>query len=264
MKKLTFEPEAYLEQYNLGGLENLTHLIMSQSLFEYEDSDLLKSLSNLEFLRMQYTYYIPKNFFKYSSKLKTLDIDGYLSYVKKEDFDGLRNLTDLKLKLTSDRLGPISFEGGFTFDRLMSLKSLTISHDTLNILPADSLSNLKNLKKIIVFCDDYKSNFTKSFNLPKKLFASLISMKELSLEFFGSKELTEDIFADNFGMLEKLSISGYKESTLPENIFKNIPNITELRIVHNNLKSLPCYIFKNLKKLKILDLSYNKLTELPV
>ena len=116
------------------------------------------------------------------------------------------------------------------------------------------------MKNIVVFYDKEQINDLELLiNSPNKLFTNLKSMTSLNLELFGLKELTKNIFANNFEMIQCLSINRYQEDTLPENIFMNTPNITELHITHNNLKSLPSHIFENLKFLQILDLSCNKL-----
>ena len=192
--------------------------------------------------------------------------------LRKGTFDSLKNLIFLKLKFYNEKdIKDDIFEDDI-FDGLKSLLILEISHSILNMLPSASFRNLKKLKNINVSCDSYLRSptdiFSKSYDnkksskiivLPNKLFANLKPIKSLSLESIGWKELTKNVFANNFEMLKRLSISGYQRDTLPEEIFNNTPNIKVLRIDHNNLFFLPSGIFRNLKKLEFLDLSYNKL-----
>ena len=265
--ELTFNyPRTPLNHYNLVGLKILRYLTVSGTDLA---PDLLQNLTNLEILRLVDIYDIPNNFFKYSRKLKTLEIlNSNFRELRREQFHGLANLTHLKLKINNIQFA----EDSFTFEGLTSLKTLNISHYTLNILPPESFRNLINLETIIVFLNNayefifydrsYKIYTSKFINLPNKLFTNLKSMKELRIQSSAHWELPENIFVNNFGMLQNLSISGYKRDTLPENIFRNIPNITELRITNNFLTSLPSKIFENLEKLEFLDLSNNKLENL--
>ena len=253
---------ASLKKYNLIGLENLRHLSITYS-NEHYDADLLQNLPNLDELCITSYYYltdIPVGFFKYSSNLNSLQIiETRLKILKKEQFEGLENLSRLKLS--------ISFEAKINddaFDRLKSLKSLEISYDNLKILPATSLNNLLNLETITVFNEDRffkgsSTNESKFYELPNELFANFKSLKALNLKSVGSKELKKDIFNDNFGVLQNLSISGYYSTILPRGIFDNLRNLRELQIIQNDISSLRTDTFKNLEKLVTLDLSYNKL-----
>ena len=252
VNKLTFHLVSALKKHNLVGLENLQYLTISQRFDEW-DKDLLQNLTNLELLRIEECKFValPINFFRYTRKLKTLEIlDSKVEKLGKELFHGLSNLSHLKLKIYL----ALSIDDGFTFEDLTSLKLLNISLYTLNILPPASFRNFINLENLIVHCNDYRYT-DKEIILPNKLF---VNIKSLSLESVGSKELPKHIFEHNFGMIHKLSISGYEGDTLSDQIFKNTPNITELRITQNNIKSLPYYIFENLNKLEVLDLSCNK------
>ena len=198
---------------------------------------------------------IPNNFFRNSSKLKTLEILNSFITLRKENFDGLLNLSLLKLDINIDRENVKDD----IFDSLRSLQSLEISHKTLNNLSPRSFRNLMYLENIILFGDTSDTEF---INLKSELLTNLTSMKSLNLKLDGLKDLSKDDFSENFGMLEKLSISGYQLKTFPLGIFNNLRNIRTLEITHTNLTSLPNYTFEKLKKLKNLDLSYNYLDEL--
>ena len=129
----------------------------------------------------------------------------------------------------------------------------------MNKLPTFAFRNLKNLENVIVFCEGASiSEHTRLFNLPNKLFANVKhSLKSLSIESIGVRELPKNIFHDNFGMLKSFSLSGYMFQELPETIFRDTRNIREL-ITNNNLNFLPSSLYKNFKELEILDLSHNK------
>ena len=247
---------------NLLGLNNLsnfsiisTNHVNFDRLFQKSYEDILQYLPNLEVLHIENMIAdeIPLNFFSYSSKLR------------KEQFIGLKNLLHLKLIL----YGKMHIEDGI-FDNLTSLKTLDIYYNVLNQLPQGSFRNLTNLKTICVFVtdnvrfyrDEPESNDGKLFELSNKLFTNLKSLKIISLRFENSMELTNNTFADNFGQLQNLSITGYKLDTLPSGIFDETRNLKVLQITHSNLTTLPPNIFKNLRNLEFLDLSYNKLKRL--
>ena len=134
---LTIENPESLKPFNLDGLKSLHQLTISKYSGKWHP-DLLKDLPNLELLRMDYLDIdskLPINFFKYCGKLKKLEIlNAYIQKLRKKQFDGLVNLTHLKLNVGFI----MEVEDGFAFDSLTSLESLTITHQTLYILPADS------------------------------------------------------------------------------------------------------------------------------
>uniref|UniRef100_A0ABM0MWJ6 Leucine-rich repeat-containing G-protein coupled receptor 5-like n=1 Tax=Saccoglossus kowalevskii TaxID=10224 RepID=A0ABM0MWJ6_SACKO len=60
----------------------------------------------------------------------------------------------------------------------------------------------------------------------------------------------------------KLVLDSNELTSLPETVFKELPNLKQLNISHNSLTSLPDGIFHNLTDLTTLDLSYNNLQSL--
>ena len=270
VNKLTFQQSYAITKHNIIGLKSLRHLCILSGTDNLL-SDLLENVPDLEQLSMDFIDDIPDNFFKYSTKLKKLEIlNSNLQTLKKEKFDGLINLSLLKLNFNFDA---IDVEDNI-FDSLTSLKLLEISYKTLINLPGGSLRNLTKLESVNIFFDNADLNAVSYYNhyqltnssnnlkLPNKLFANFKSMKALSLKLIGSIELREDIFNYNFETLHNLSISGYEGVTLPEKIFDSTRNVKVLQITNNSLESLPSNIFKNLHKLEVLDLSCNKLTNL--
>ena len=143
----------FLLKDNLANLDSFQHLVILLGVDSLA-SDILNNIPNLEILRLDnLTHPIPDNFFRYCSKLRSLEIiNSDLVILRNKQFYGLTNLTHLKLKIDPN----VIFEDGFSFDYLISLKSLSISHDNLNILPPKSFRNLSNLQSITVFCEcDY-------------------------------------------------------------------------------------------------------------
>jgi Leucine-rich repeat (LRR) protein len=61
----------------------------------------------------------------------------------------------------------------------------------------------------------------------------------------------------------ELDFSENQLTSLPENIFKNLPKLQRLSLDNNQLTSLPENIFNNLHNLEYLHLEFNKLTSLP-
>ena len=129
-------------------LKGLTHVNITRYYSRIWDSDLVQNQPNLEVLCIEGFDDIPNNFFKYSSKLKMLEIlNGHIKELRKEVFYGLNNLLHLKLKIDFIE----SIEANFTFPGSTSLKNLEIFHYNLYILPPGSFKNLKNLENTIVF-----------------------------------------------------------------------------------------------------------------
>ena len=269
---LTFDNTTSLTKDNLVGFENLKHLLISKPNISNLEPDLLKNLSNLELLCLEDFKKIPHNFFKYSSKLKTLEIKFNDSTIRPDTFNGLGNLTHLQLKMANINYTKEDFQ----FDGFTSLKSLEIAHRTLNELPEWLFKSLINVETItVLFCflqanlipgvDDkqnYEIEHSKDVILPDDIFANLKSLKSLSLKSIEKKNLTENVFSKNFDMLQNLTIYKYHGTTLPEKIFFNTRNLKVLQITNNYLTSLPTDIFKNLKNLEFLDLSNNQFEKL--
>ena len=207
--------------------------------------------------RMSNNFKISKFMDDLKIKVDRLTIDDARSLAK-YNLVGLDGLNYLTISLSrSTYIWDI--EDDFTFDGLISLKLLNLSHDALNGLPSGSFKKLSNLENIHVHC---KYQDGEPVILTNKLFKNLTSMKALAIESIGTKELTEDVFAKNFGMIQNLTISGYERDTLPVNIFNGTRNIKVLQITDNFLEYLPNNIFQNLRKLEVLDLSNNKLRKL--
>ena len=260
VKRLTFDDSDFYIK-NLHGLEDITHLSIKAfrgTLY----SDILHQFPNLQVFHLEghAFYYIPMNFFGYSDKLKTFDIaESSIKKLRKRDFNGLTNLSLLKLRVGRG-MDPaeLIIEDG-AFENLTSLKSLDITLSILKKAPLELFKNLKNLETFRISCKDSTKMI---ISLPEKLFTNQKSLKTLNIEAIGSNQLPNNVF-ENLETLENLRISEYEGDALPREIFNNTRNIKVLQITNNNLEFLPSNIFKNLKKLEILDLSYNKFGTLP-
>ncbi|MDD9818073.1 MAG: leucine-rich repeat protein, partial [Gammaproteobacteria bacterium] len=90
--------------------------------------------------------------------------------------------------------------------------------------------------------------------------ASVSMLDEIALG-----RVTELLPHDFNGMrgLENLDLSSLAATGLPEDIFRDTPNLRELNLAGSSLESLPPDIFMNLNRLENLDFVLGDLTELP-
>ncbi len=100
-------------------------------------------------------------------------------------------------------------------------------------------------------------------SLKENDFAGLSLLTELYLENNSITELPEAVFA-GLSNLDCLSLENNSlASTLPADLFADLPNLKELFLDGNALESLPSDLFSGLSHLKSLALYDNDLTELP-
>ncbi|XP_055851908.1 protein toll [Episyrphus balteatus] len=97
-------------------------------------------------------------------------------------------------------------------------------------------------------------------SLSRLHFRGLHDLGRLRLSSNGLSTLPEDVFADlkNLTWLDLRS----NKVELPQNIFTSLENLNFLELGHNNLQDLPPGIFRNQKKLIHLNLWSNNLTNL--
>ena len=152
-------------------------------------------------------------------------LQGNITELKPGDFDGLTNLTELRLSRNELSSLPENI-----FDQLTNLTELSLSSNQLSALPAG-------------------------------LFDNLINLKRLSL---GSNKLTSlsDGVFDQLTNLTVLSLNSNELTSLPAGVFDQLTNLTKLYLNSNQLSALPDGLFDNVSKLTLLNLWDNPVSSL--
>ncbi len=152
-------------------------------------------------------------------------LQGNATELKPGDFDGLTNLTELRLDDNELSALPENI-----FDQLTNLTELKLDGNQLSALPSGLFDQLTNLTEI------YLSNNQLSA-LPDGLFDQLTNLTLLALN---SNEL----------------------SALPDSFFDQLTNLTRLYLNSNQLSALPSGLFDQLTSLALLNLFDNPLSSL--
>lgn len=90
------------------------------------------------------------------------------------------------------------------------------------------------------------------------------ALRVVEISSFNVQRIAADVFQRG-GPASLLQIDLYNNllSSLPETLFRNMPNLTELAVSSNNLRSLPPTLLHNLPQLSSFDITENNLQELP-
>ena len=140
---------------------------------------------------------------------------GDATELRAGDFDGMRNLTSLRLENNELSALPDGI-----FDKLTDLTYLNLSGNALTTLPAGLFDKLTNLTTLGI-----RSNALHA--LPAGIFDKLTNLTTLNL-------------------------SGNALTTLPAGLFDELTNLTYLNLLDNPLHSLPQGYFDNLTNLTTL------------
>ncbi|KAL3276234.1 hypothetical protein HHI36_020950 [Cryptolaemus montrouzieri] len=215
--------------------------------------------------------------FPYNSKLKVLNIT-ITGKLREKNFHKLKDLQELNL--ANSRISEIpkgTFRGLFSltklrfenskisnvrpgaFSHLFHLQNLdTQALENVTILEANIFDGLARLKflnmsnKGIVMVGDFA-------------FSGLNSLETLHLNSNAIRNITKDALS-KLGNLRILDLSHNrltgKKSTFPIGVFRDLKNLEELRLQHNQIITFQLGEFSNLGNLKILNVSHNQLTDL--
>ena len=186
------------KKYNTGFYVSEAHLAALTSLDVSGGSDLLPSAGS--------DVHTEGNWFS---------LLGDATEVRPGDFDGMRNLTSLRLDNNELRALP-----GGLFDNLTHLTYLDLSGNALTTLPAG-------------------------------IFDKLTHLTTLSLSGNALTTLPAGLF-DKLTNLTTLNLSGNALTTLPAGLFDKLTNLTYLNLLANPLHSLPNNYFDNLTHLTTL------------
>ncbi|KAL2768997.1 toll-like receptor 7 precursor [Daubentonia madagascariensis] len=220
---------------------------------------------------------------------KTLDLSrNNIFFVKSSDF---QNLSFLKcLNLSGNTIGQTL--NGSEFKPLTELKYLDFSNNRLDLLYSTAFEELQQLEVLDISSNSHyfqsegithMLNFTKNLKVLNKLMmndndistSASRTMESESLETLEFRGNHLDIlwrdgdnrylqFFKNLLKLEQLDISKNSLSFLPPGVFDGMPpNLKNLSLAQNGLKSFNWGRLHFLKNLETLDLSHNQLTTVP-
>ncbi|CAL1169645.1 unnamed protein product [Cladocopium goreaui] len=156
---------------------------------------------------------------------------------------------------------------GTPFDRVLSLKDVSLSEQNITSVADDAFASSRCLQRLSLSANRLPV-------LPKELFAPLDSLQLLDLGRLGLKQLEFDTFA-GLSSLRILSLSQNHLNALPRDLLHPMPALQQLllggksddkghRIVDGNeLSVLSQELLQHSPRLQVLDLSENKLTSLP-
>ena len=132
------------------------------------------------------------------------------------------------------------------FDGLPNLTSLRLDDNELSSLPAGIFDNLTDLTTLNLSSNQLSS-------LPDGIFDNLTELTTLSLNGNQLSSLSADLF-DNLTNLETLNLSSNQLSSLPTGLFDSLTNLTFLNLLDNPLTPLPEGYFDNLPNLETIHL----------
>ena len=201
---------------------------------------------------------VDSNIFACNKNLRKLKIRGRVLTLNNQSFNGLVNLTELKL--SSENI--VALPDGL-FDSCTALKVVNLSHNKFIELETLSLQSLVNLEELDLSYNsieraDYSNIFACNKNL-RKLNLSHISSTSLNNQSFNG---LEDLFNGSVN-LTYINLRDNRIMSLPDGIFQNLINLKELDLSFNQISEFTSSLFNNLVSLENLNLNLNKLTNIP-
>ena len=178
-------------------------------------------------------------------------LQGNITELKPGDFDGLTNLTDLRLDGNELSALPESI-----FDQLTNLTELKLYHNQLSTLPDGIFDQLTNLTVLSLRNNQLSA-------LPESIFDQLTNLTVLSLSNNQLTALPSGAF-DQLTNLKKLYLNSNQLSSLPDGLFDNLTNLTLLNLWDNPVSSLQESDFDHLTNLEVLLLPSNSTPSTPL
>ncbi|EDO64481.2 AGAP001002-PA [Anopheles gambiae str. PEST] len=169
-----------------------------------------------------------------------------------EQFADLPNLTSLDL--TYNELDTLQED---VFDKLPNLTQLFLNSNKLTSLPSGLLK--RNTKLTVFRADNQRGS---GLVLGDELFAGLTMLEDVSVSNCKLTTLSAGLFTVA-SKLTKLNLSDNKLQSLPENLLRHSSNLKELYLQNNELMNkLPDTLLQSATQLRILNLGHNNLTTL--
>ena len=223
---------------------------------------------------------IPPPYTKISNlvNLRTLRLQKFQQYTIDQSnyFDRFPHLEVLQLY----EFVSLTSIDGFAFqNKLQHLQRLEIIGSSLINIPVQSLIHLKSLQKLYIKESKVTTVYSKSFEqlhnltdldlsynkittLEKDAFQGIDDQLQLLDLTFGelNPESMTALSSKTWSKLEQLTLSyNNKLESMPEQVFKSMPKLQYLNLVHINLRQITKDLFTGLKSLHTLDLSWNKI-----
>ena len=168
-------------------------------------------------------------------------LQGNITELKPGDFDGLTNLTELRLDGNELSALPDGI-----FDNLRELTELKLFDNQLSALPSGVFDQLTKLTELSLSNNQLSA-------LPDGVFAQLTDLTVLTLNNNQVSALPSGVF-DQLTKLTRLYLNSNQVSALPENIFDQLTDLTLLNLFDNPLTSLQKSDFDHLTNLEVLIL----------
>ena len=176
---------------------------------------------------------------------------GNVTELKPGDFDGMTNLTDLRLNGNELSALPENI-----FDQLTNLAKLSLRSNELSALPENIFDQLTNLAKLYLSSNELSA-------LPENIFDQLTNLTVLTLNSNQLSALPDGLF-DNLLNLTKLYLNSNQLSSLQESLFDQLTNLTHLNMWDNPVSSLQESDFDHLTNLEVLLLPSNSTPSNPL
>ncbi len=235
----------------------LNHLNLSGNQISQINKNIFRYSSDLKYLYLNNNKIkiLSPNLFSRLRNLLELHLEGnaYLTDIDPNLFKDLTDLTHLSLQGCGLAEVPESL-----LNKLTNLRILNLTRIKLNSFPGKIFSSLTNLEQLYL-------NYNEITSLNQELFQHLKKLKTLNMNRNKIQALPENIFI-NLSELKFLELSNNSIEKLPEIIFNGLSSLTHLDLSNNQIKELPDSIFnvKNLPNLVEIYLAHNnKLEVLP-
>lgn len=204
------------------------------------------------------------------AELEYVDLSRNEIRTTEQAFGGLRRLKSLNLSHNS-----IDDIPRHTFADLENLEVLDVSHNRLHVIPFQVFGPMIRLQyldishnKIATFLDYYfnpnrqlKALFLNNNSLVKITSNALVNLKELeTLDISSNKlEYIPKSVFDNFEQLRKLNLSFNQFQNISHDVYKNLKNLRWLSMGGNRLRTLPPMLFQHNENLKTVYLDHTEL-----
>ncbi|XP_077151169.1 leucine-rich repeat neuronal protein 2 [Ranitomeya variabilis] len=269
---------ARLEQEELGYLENLTELDLSQNSFSHIRDFNARHLPKLVSLHLEENQLenLPDHSFSGLESLEELYLNhNQLNYISPQAFSGLQRL--LRLHLNSNLLSRLNNQwfkempslevlmvGGnkvssildLNFKALSNLRSLVLAGMALKDISDFALEGLLNLESLSLYDN-------RLIRVPKGALQRVPSLKFLDLNKNPLSRIQQKDF-ENMDQLKELGLNSMEELvSIDELALVNLPELTKLEVTNNpKLSFIHPRAFQKLPRMETLMLNNNALSSL--
>eukprot|EP00095_Tigriopus_kingsejongensis_P011075 maker-scaffold23_size669530-snap-gene-5.21 protein:Tk11075 transcript:maker-scaffold23_size669530-snap-gene-5.21-mRNA-1 annotation:"protein toll" len=238
-----------------GQLRKLEHLNLANNNLNVIDDSAVAGLNSLTTLNLAHNQLValpPKLLSTCCQHLQELHLqNNSLSGIPPGLLEGLEHLLVLNLSLndiTNDWLTP------HTFQSLMRLVALDLSHNRLTKLDQSLLSPLTSLQLLDLSHNHLHAvegnTFLSQYNL------HILRLSHNQLDSLHPQSLT------GLSVLSSLSLSHNRIQTLQNDVLQNCSGLIDLELNNNSFTHVPSEALSHLAKLKTLDLGENAIVNL--